>query len=107
MDDGDIRDLFDSVGPIVIRRMFGGKGIYAGGVIVAVEVGGEVLLKADRESAPLFREAGSSQWTYRPRNSDRMAAMPYWSIPERALDDPDEMSKWVRLACEAGSRAAK
>ncbi len=107
MDDGAIRDMFDSVGPVVIRRMFGGKGIYAKGVIVALEVGGEILLKADAETAPLFREAGATQWTYRRRNSDRIGAMPYWSIPDPALDDPDEMTKWVRLACEAGLRAAK
>ena len=107
MDDGAIRDMFDSVGPVDIRRMFGGKGIYVRGVIVALEVGGEVLLKADSETAPLFREAGSSQWTYRRRNSDKVGAMPYWSIPDAALDDPDEMSRWVRLAVEAGVRARK
>jgi DNA transformation protein len=33
--------------------------------------------------------------------------MPYWSVPDIALDDPDEMAKWARLALEAAMRAGK
>jgi DNA transformation protein len=33
--------------------------------------------------------------------------MPYWSIPEDAFDDPDEMARWVRLAYEAALRSDK
>ena len=32
--------------------------------------------------------------------------MPYWSVPESALDDPDEMTMWARKAYQAGLRAA-
>ena len=32
--------------------------------------------------------------------------MPYWSIPDSAMDDPDEMAEWARKAHEAGRRAA-
>jgi DNA transformation protein len=37
MDDERIAELFESLGPVSIRRMFGGKGIYFDGVIIAVE----------------------------------------------------------------------
>ncbi len=107
MDDGAIRDMFESLGPVDIRRIFGGKGIYVNDVIVALEYRGDVLLKADAETVEEFRQAGSTQWTYKPSRSDRLAAMPYWSIPESALDDPEEMSKWARLAYDAGLRASK
>jgi DNA transformation protein len=33
--------------------------------------------------------------------------MPYWSIPDEAIDDPDLLTKWVRLAGQAGRRGAK
>jgi DNA transformation protein and related proteins len=33
--------------------------------------------------------------------------MPYWSIPEPAWDDPDEMARWVGLAYEAALRSKK
>jgi len=102
MDDDALRDLFAGLGPVSIRRMFGGKGIYFNGLIVAVVVRGEVLLKADTESAPAFEAAGSTRWVYDGKN--RPVSMPYWSIPDRAIDDPDEMAAWTRRAYEAAVR---
>ena len=55
MDNEAIADLFSGLGPIEIRRLFGGKGIYHNGVIVAIEIRGELMLKADAESAPGIR----------------------------------------------------
>jgi len=106
MDDDDLRDMFAGLGPITIRRMFGGKGIYHNGLITALVVQGEVLLKADAVSAPDFKAAGSSQWTYESRKG-KVAAMPYWSIPDAAIDDPEELTIWVRKAYEASIRTAK
>ncbi|TIP37570.1 MAG: TfoX/Sxy family protein, partial [Mesorhizobium sp.] len=49
MDNTRLEELFESLGPISIRKLFGGKGIYCDGVIVAVVVRGELMLKADEE----------------------------------------------------------
>lgn len=106
MDDDDLRDMFAGLGPITIKRMFGGKGIYYNGLITALVVQGEVLLKADAISAPEFEAAGSTQWTYESRKG-KVAAMPYWSIPDLAIDDPDEMTIWARKSYEASLRALK
>ena len=103
LDNAAIEDMFQSLGPVTIRRMFGGKGIYHQGKILALEVDGEILLKADAESAPEFEAAGSNPWVYDGKS--KPVKMPYWSIPDCALDDPDEMDKWVRLAFEAALRA--
>lgn len=103
MDDEHLRDLFDGLGPIAIRRMFGGKGIYHDGLCFALVVSGDLLLKADETSAPAFSAAGSKQWVYEGRG--RVVAMPYWSVPDGALDDPAEMRPWARLAYEAALRA--
>jgi DNA transformation protein len=105
MDNTEIEEMFSSLGPITIRRMFGGKGIYHRGNILALEVSDEILLKADAISAPKFEAAGAEQWAY--ENKTRKAVkMPYWSIPEDAFDNPDIMAQWVRLAFEAALRAA-
>ncbi|AKI00339.1 regulator of competence-specific genes [Hoeflea sp. IMCC20628] len=106
MDNEAIREMFDSLGEVTIKRMFGGKGIYHQGKILALEISaGDLLLKADAESAPEFAEAGASQWVYDGKN--KPVAMPYWTIPEAALDDPDELAKWVALAWAAALRAKK
>lgn len=107
MDDDTLLDLFAGLGPVSIRRMFGGKGIYHDGVIIAVVIRGELRLKADAETAPQFADAGSTQWTYIGSRHGKEVAMPYWSVPDSAIDDPDEMAKWARLAYEAGVRFGK
>lgn len=104
MDNARIEDLFEGLGAVAIRRLFGGKGVYHRGVIIAIVLQDELMLKADAESGPDFAAAGSRQWTYRGKG--RKVAMPYWTLPEAAFDDPDEMTMWARKAYDAGLRAA-
>ncbi|MBW8281964.1 MAG: TfoX/Sxy family protein [Rhizobium sp.] len=103
MDNVEIEEVFSSLGPVGIKHMFSGKGIYHQGVIIALYLFDELMLKADVETAPAFSAAGARQWVYQ-REGKKPVAMPYWSVPENAYDDPDEMAKWVRLAFEAGLR---
>ncbi|MGF7005759.1 TfoX/Sxy family protein [Aminobacter sp. BE322] len=104
MSDEAIREVFSGLGDVTIRKMFGGKGIYHDGLIVGVEVRGEILLKADAVSAPDFEAAGARRWT---DAGGRPVNMPYWTIPESAVDDPDELAVWTRKAFEAALRARK
>ena len=38
MDNAAIEDMFSALGPVKVKRMFGGKGIYFDGRILALEV---------------------------------------------------------------------
>ena len=100
----EIEDMFAGLGPVSVRRMFGGKGIYHHGLIVAVELRGEMMLKGDAESAPELEAAGALRWTYEGRGG-KPVAMPYWSVPDDAWDDPEAMAHWTRLAYAAALRA--
>ena len=104
MDPEAIRDLFAGLGSVRVRRMFGGQGIYLDDLMFALEAGGELYLKADARSAGAFEKAGSKQFVY-TKNGKPMP-MSYWRLPDAALDDPDEASRWGRLAVEAARRAA-
>lgn len=104
MDNIEIEEMFAGLGEVSIRRMFGGKGVYHQGLIIGVVFKDEMLLKTDAETGPLFAEAGARRWAYEGK-SGRPAKMPYWTIPDDAYDDPDQMAHWVRLAYEAALRA--
>ena len=104
MTQDEIDEMFASLGPVTVKKMFGGKGVYRHGLILACEFEGEILLKADAVSAPQFEAAGARRWSYEGK-SGKAVAMPYWSIPEDAFDNPDLMAGWVRLAYEAALRA--
>jgi DNA transformation protein and related proteins len=105
MDNDELEDLFQSVSPISIRRMFGGKGIYCDGQIIAIWLRDRMLLKGDAQAAPKYEAAGSTQWTYQHNKTGKDVKMPYWSMPESGWDDPDEMAVWARTAFEAALRS--
>ena len=64
MDADSIRDLLAALGPVRVRRMFGGQGVYRDDLMFGLEAQGELYLKADAETAPAFAAAGSRQFTY-------------------------------------------
>ncbi|HWK15438.1 MAG TPA: TfoX/Sxy family protein [Rhizobiaceae bacterium] len=106
MDQDYLRDLFAGIGPISLRRMFGGYGIYQDGTIFAVVLRDQLLLKGDAEVADEYEAAGMVRWQYVGKRHGKPVAMPYWTAPESALDDPDEMTDLARKALSAARRSA-
>ena len=104
MDAEGLRDLFAPFASVHVRSMFGGHGVYADDLCFAVQVKGEVFLKADGETAAAFEAAGCRQWTY--ESPGKTTRMPYWRMPASAFDDSDELVRWCRLACAAARRRA-
>ncbi len=96
MDARAIADIFGAFGNVQVRRMFGGHGIFAEGVMFALEADGEIYLKADTDTAQAFAAEGCTRFTY--RKGDRDVAMSYWSAPLAAHDDPEIMADWAKRA---------
>lgn len=96
------RDLFSGMGHVEVRRMFGAAGVWAAGVMFALIDDGRIYLKTDEGGlkADLAAE-GAVAWLYTERKGPK-AGIPqetsYWSLPESALDDPDEACAWGRRA---------
>ena len=101
-----IADIFADFGPVRVRKVFGGHGIYADDVVFAIELRGEIFLKADEVSEAKFKAVGSTPFTYERRSNGKTTTMPYWRMPEIAFDDADELRHWCELALAAGRRAA-
>lgn len=95
-------ELFAPLGPIRVRRMFGGAGLYLDGVMFALVAFGGLYLKADAATAASFRGAGARQFEY--EREGRVVQMGYWTLPERAVDDAEEALAWGRRALEAAQR---
>ncbi|HLM40988.1 MAG TPA: TfoX/Sxy family protein [Microvirga sp.] len=104
MDPEAVRDVFRKVGPVGIRRMFGGQGIYRGEAMFALVAGGELYLKADGETEEMFRRLGSRPFSFERRDG-RVTQTSYWLMPESALDDPDEAAELAGMALQAALRA--
>ena len=109
MDAESLVELFAPLGPVRVKRMFGGKGIYLDGLIIAVELSdGALCLKGDAESAPAYEAAGGRRWVYEGETkagTARAVAMPYWTMPEEAFDDEEALRRFAGLARDASIRA--
>ncbi|HWF94857.1 MAG TPA: TfoX/Sxy family protein [Xanthobacteraceae bacterium] len=101
----DIRELFAAFGAVVVRRMFGAAGIYAGEIMFALAHEGVIFLKADPHTAPAFEREDLAPFTYATRDGKR-AVMSYRRMPDRLYDDPDELAVWAREALAAARRQA-
>jgi DNA transformation protein len=104
MDAEGLRALFEPVGPVSVKRMFGGHGVYADGLCFAIESDGEVYLKADAEAEKVYAKAGSTQFEYVMRG--KPMKMAYSRLVSDAYDDFDELKRWSALAIGAARRAA-
>jgi DNA transformation protein len=102
-DPEQLKELFSAFGPVLIRRMFGGAGIFADGLMIALVSDGEIFLKADQQTIPTLEAEGSRPFTYGAKN--RRVVMSYWRLPDRLLDDPEELGNFARAALGAAHRA--
>jgi DNA transformation protein len=104
VDAESIVDLFAAFGPVRVRRMFGGQGIYAGERMFAIESGGDLWLKVDAQTQSLFEKAGSRPFVYSKKTGEQVL-ITYWRLPDEASDDPELAAEWARLALGAARRA--
>jgi DNA transformation protein len=107
-----VRELFAGLGPVQIKRMFGGAGGYADGLMFLLLADEAIYLKTDDALRVELREAGSGPFLWTPQSGPRAGEkveMSYWRLPDSALDDPEEAASWGRkaLAVARAKAAAK
>ena len=101
-----VEELFADFGPVRIKRMFGGAGIYAGDQMFGLIDDETIYLKADEALKAELLAEGSVGWVY-SRAPGKWEETSYWRLPEAALDDPEAAAAWARKALAvAEARAA-
>jgi DNA transformation protein len=101
-----IRELFSPFRPVTVKRMFGGAGIYCEGLMFGLVFDGVIYLKADETNIPDFEREASQPFVYRRGSGGHTSqhALPYWRLPERLYDDPDELAVWAARALAIAER---
>jgi len=77
MDPDYLHELFAEFGAVQVRRMFGGAGVYADGLMFALVSDGVIYLKADPDSVPAFERESCAPFQYDTKTGKR-AIMSYW-----------------------------
>jgi DNA transformation protein len=102
-----IRELFAQFRVVTIRRMFGGAGIFAEGLMFGLVFDGAIYLKVDAACIPDFEREGCQPFVYtRAKSAGRVGrhSLSYWRMPERLYDDPDELAIWAGRAFAIAQR---
>jgi DNA transformation protein len=103
VDPDHIREMFAAFGAVSVRRMFGGAGLYADGLMFGLVSDGQIYLKADAAMVEAFEREGCAPFEYGTKAGKR-AVMSYRRLPDRLYDDPDDLAQWAKRALAAAQR---
>ena len=100
-----LREQLAPLGHVGVRRMFGGAGVWCDGVMFGLVAGDTLYFKADDGNLAAYEAEGMEPFSYQAKGRTVQIGA-YRRVPERLLDEPEEMVEWARAALAAARRAA-
>ena len=85
--------------------MFGKTDVFCNGLMFGMVTNDTLYFRVDDHNRAVFKEAESAP----PLNYEkkgRTIDLSFWRVPERLLDEPDELVTWARAALAAARRVA-
>lgn len=98
-------ELFEPIGPVRVRRMFGGYGMFLDGLMIGLIAADVLYLKTSEETAGVFEAGGLEPFVYFRQGKE--ISMSYHRAPDEALEDVEVMEWWAAMAIEAAAAAKK
>ncbi len=101
-------ELFHALGPIRRGRMFSGVALYVENDVMfaMISSSGTIYMKSDASTEQSFLDAGSYPFFYTRGGREQHVAS-LMSLPETALDDPDDPVRWATLSIGPARIAAE
>jgi DNA transformation protein len=100
-----LREQLSPLGRLTMRRMFGKTGVFCDGLMFGMITEDTLYVRVDDHNKAVFKEAEAAP----PLNYEkkgRTIDLSFWRVPERLLDEPDELILWARAALGAAGRVA-
>jgi DNA transformation protein len=93
------------LGSVMMRRLFGTTGLFCDGLLFGLVADDTLYFRVDDDNREAFKEAASEPpFSYVKRG--RTIELSYWRVPERLIDEPDELIDWANEALAAAHRVA-
>jgi DNA transformation protein and related proteins len=99
-------DLFEPLGGVTARSVFGEYGFFARGVMFALIWQGTLYVRTNEATRVRHEERGLMPFVYVSREG-KHTQMPYYALPPEAFDTANDMSSWARPALEVAIAAAR
>jgi len=100
-----LREQLAPLGRITMRRMFGKTGVFCNGLMFGMITNDTLYVRVDDHNRAVFKEAEADPpLSYEKKG--RTIDLSFWRVPERLLDEPDELVTWAQAALAAARRVA-
>jgi len=93
------------LGGVTMRRMFGTTGLFCDGLLFGLVADDTLYFRVDDENREAFKEA-ASELPFSYVKQGRTIELSYWRVPERLIDEQDELVDWAHEALAAAHRVA-
>jgi DNA transformation protein and related proteins len=98
-------DLLRRWAPVAARRMFGGYGLFRGGIMFAIVVEETLYLKTDDGNRGAFEAVGMAPFRY--QRAGKLVALSYHELPAELLDAGEDLAAWAEDAFAAALRGRR
>ncbi|HJQ60440.1 MAG TPA: TfoX/Sxy family protein [Vineibacter sp.] len=100
-----IRDQLRDLGPLTVRPMFGGHGLYLRGLFFGLVAGDTLYLRTDPRNRGDYHARGLTP--FKPWADRAVTLKAYYPVPEEVLEDPESACAWARRALDAAQAAGR
>lgn len=100
-------EQLEPLGTVTPKKMFGGAGLYFQGMFFGlIDSSDRFYLKVDDSNRSDFEARGSEP--FRPPSTRPMSkGMPYMTVPEDVLEDPDDLAVWARKSVAVAAKGKR
>lgn len=99
-----VAEQLEPLGPVRIRNMFGGAGVYLDDLMFGLISSETLYFKIDERNRADYEAEGMEAFTVELTRGGT-GSFSYYEVPERLYDDPDELVQWARKALDAALAA--
>ncbi len=101
----DSMRLFEQLGRVKSRSMFGGFGIFIDDAMFALVVKDQLHIRADEQSSKTFQQQGYEPYVYKKRGFPVVTK--YFALPDDSWDNPEQIITKAKAALEAAKQERK
>ncbi|HEX7775964.1 MAG TPA: TfoX/Sxy family protein [Parvibaculum sp.] len=94
-----IVEQLERLGPVKMRGMFGGAGVYLDDLMFGVIFEETLYFKVDDRNRADYEAEDKGPFTFEMTDGST-GQLHYYEVPERLYDEPDELVQWARKALD-------
>jgi DNA transformation protein len=98
-----IHEQLAGFGDFESKKMFGGVGFFAEGIMFGMISKGILRFRVDETNQANYEARGMTKWQPNPSKK----GMPYWEVPVEVLEDKSALAAWATTAFGVAVKLSK